>query len=150
MPIRLGGEKENSMASRTAIVQLIEFTFPDITGKTIKIWGQVSLSAGNYLTGGLPMGLIAFADARTVDFNGFLRCDVWDEEPLTSSNGYSYWYSPVTDTLQIIDNTTGKEIPNNTVLPLTDPSVNPDSAPFETQADLLMFEATFDRTTVRG
>jgi hypothetical protein len=75
---------------------------------------------------------------------------VWDEEPLTSTNNYTYWYSPVTDTLQIIVNTTGLELANNTVIPITDPSVNVDSAPFETQADLLMFEATFDRTTVRG
>ena len=138
------------MASRNATLQLQEFTFPDITGKTIKIWGQVVLTAGTYLTGGLPMGLMAFADQRTVDFNGFLRCEVWDEEPLTSTNNYTYWYSPVTDTLQIIVNTTGLELANNTVIPITDPSVNVDSAPFETQADLLMFEATFDRTTVRG
>jgi hypothetical protein len=54
------------MASRNATLQLQEFTFPDITGKTIKIWGQVVLTAGTYLTGGLPMGLMAFADARTV------------------------------------------------------------------------------------
>jgi hypothetical protein len=138
------------MASKTAIVQLIEFTFPDITGRTIKIWGQVALSAGTYQKGGLPMGLIAFADQRTVNFNGFLSCRVWDEEPLTASNSYTYWYSPVTDTLQIINNATGQELADQTQLPLTDPSINPDSAPFETQADLLMFEATFDRTTVRG
>lgn len=138
------------MASRTATLQLQEFTFPDITGKTQKIWGQVIVTAGTYQTGGLPFGLIAFADARTVDFNGFLRCEVWDEEPLTASNSYEYWYSPVTDTLQIIDNKTGLELANNTLLPIVDPSVNVDSAPFETQSDLLMFEATFDRTTVRG
>ena len=138
------------MASRNATIQLQEFTFPDITGKTQKIWGQVIITAGTYLTGGLPFGLIAFADARTVDFNGFLRCEVWDEEPLTSSNGYTYWYSPVTDTLQIIVNSTGLELANNTVIRISDPSVNIDSAPFETQSDLLMFEATFDRTTVRG
>ena len=138
------------MASRNATLQLQEFTFPDVTGKTLKIWGQVVITAGTYLTGGLPMGLMAFADARTVDFNGFLRCEVWDEEPLTSTNNYTYWYSPVTDTLQIIVNTTGLELANNTVIPITDPSVNVDSAPFETQADLLIFEATFDRTTVRG
>ena len=137
------------MASRTAIVQLIEFTFPDITGRTIKIWGQVALSAGNYVTGGLPFGLLAFADARTVDFNGFLRCEVWDEEPLTAATGgLTYQYSPVTDTLQIFNK--GVELAQDTVIPITDPSVNPDSAPFETQTDLLLFEATFDRTVVRG
>jgi hypothetical protein len=138
------------MASRTATIQLQEFTFPDITGRTLKIWGQVVITAGTYQTGGLAFGLLAFADARTVDFNGFLKCSVWDEEPLTSTNDYTYWYSPVTDTLQIIDNKTGLELANNTLLPITDPSVPVDSAPFETQADLLMFEATFDRTTVRG
>lgn len=139
------------MASRNAIIQLIEFTFPDITGKTISAWGQVSLSAGTYLTGGLPFGLLAFADARTVDFNGFLRCEVWDEEPLNSTSGkFVYHYNPVNDTLQIFNSTTGLELANDTVLPITSPSVNPDSAPFETQTDLLMFVATFDRTSVRG
>jgi hypothetical protein len=139
------------MASKTAIVQLIEFTFPDITGRTIGAWGQVALSAGNYQTGGLPFGLIAFADARSVDFNGFLQCEVWDEEPLTSVTGkLAYFYNPVNDTLQIFNTTTGLELAQDTVIPITDPSVNPDSAPFETQSDLLMFHATFDRTTVRG
>ena len=138
------------MASRTATIQLQEFTFPDITGRTIGIWGQIVITAGTYQTGGLAMGLLQFADARTVDFNGFLQCEVWDEEPLTSSNGYTYWYSPVTDTLQIIVNSTGLELANNTVIPITDPSVNVDSAPFETQNDLLLFHATFDRTVVRG
>lgn len=139
------------MASKTAIVQLLEFTFPDITGRTIKIWGQVSLSAGNYVTGGLPFGLLQFADSRAVNFSGFLRCDVWDEEPLTSTTGkFVYHYNPVWDTLQIFNSVTGLELAQDTVLPITDPSVNPDSAPFETQADLLMFEATFDRTNVRG
>lgn len=139
------------MASKTAIVQLLEFTFPDVTSKTISIWGQVAISTGNYLTGGIPFGLIAFADARTVDFNGFLQCTVWDEEPLTSTTGqWQYHYSPTTDTLQIFSTVTGLEMANNTPLPITDPSVNVDSAPFETQADLLMFSAVFDRTSVRG
>ena len=139
------------MASKTAIVQLIEFTFPDNSSKTITAWGQAAISAGNYLTGGLPFGLIAFADARTIDFNGFLQCTVWDEEPLSATTGsYTYHYSPTTDTLEIINSTTGLELANNTPLPITDPSVNPDSAPFETQPDLLMFSAVFDRTSVRG
>jgi len=138
------------MASRTATLQLSEFTFPDITGRTLGAWGQVILTAGTYQTGGLPMGLIQFADARSIDFNGFLQCEVWDEEPLTSSNSYTYWYSPVTDTLQIIDNKTGLELANNTLIPITDPSVNVDSAPYETQNDLLLFHATWDRTVVRG
>jgi hypothetical protein len=138
------------MASRNAIIQLIEFTFPDITSKTIKMWGQVAISAGTYITGGLPMGLLQFADNRTVDFNGFLKCEVWDEEPLTNATFLHYHYNPVTDTLQIYNGQTGLELANNTVIPITDPSVNPDSAPFETQSDLLMFEATFDRTNVRN
>jgi len=54
------------MASRNATLQRQGFTFPDVTGKTLKIWGQVIITAGTYLTGGLPMGLMAFADARTV------------------------------------------------------------------------------------
>src|ERR1035437_7002527 len=92
------GEKMSS--SVNASLGLIEVCFPDITGKVIRGWGQVVITAGGYVTGGLAMGLIAWLDGRTVDFNGFLRCDVWDEE--VQLNGlYRYHYNPVTDTLQI-------------------------------------------------
>ena len=133
-----------------ATITLTEITFPDITGKTIKAWGQVVVSPGVYAKGGLPMGLLLFADARSVDFNGFLRCDVWDEEQQTTL--YDYHYNPTNDTLQIF--LAGVEYPNGAVINIVDPVENPDApivvSPSVAQQNLLMFEATFDRTTVRS
>jgi hypothetical protein len=133
-------------------ITLSELTFPDITGKTIKIWGQVIISPGTYTVGGLPMGLINFADGRTVDFNAFLRCEVWDEEPQNSGNlGYVYVYSPVGDVLQIF-HFNGTELVNGETINLVDPALNPD-APVPTSphaANTILFEATFDRTGARG
>ncbi len=133
-----------------AVITLTELTFPDITGKTIKAWGQVVISAGVYAKGGLPMGLIQFLDNRTVDFNGFLRCDVWDEEAV--SNLFTYHYSPVNDTLQIFQGNV--EYPAGALLNLVDP-IEPVDAPLPQspavpQQNLLIFEVTVDRTTVRG
>jgi len=114
------------------------------------MFGQVVIGAGTYLKGGIPMGLLQFADNRTVDFNGFLRCDVWDEEQVT--NLLTYHYSPANDTLQIFQGNV--EYTNGAAINLVDPAIGPD-APLETspiipQQNLLLFEATFDRTTVRG
>ena len=96
------------------------------------------------------MGLLTFADQRTIDFNGFLRCDVWDEEQVTTL--YDYHYSPANDTLQIF--LAGVEYTNGAAINLTDPAIGPDAplqtSPIVPQTNLLMFEATFDRTTVRG
>ena len=142
------GEIMSSSAS--ASLTLVEICFPDITGKVIRGWGQVVLAAGGYVTGGLPMGLIAWLDARTVDFNGFLRCEVWDEE--VQLNGLTrYHYNPVTDTLQIFT-AAGVELASGVSVPLVDPITGPDESfvPFFTQPNLLMFEVSIDRTTVRG
>jgi hypothetical protein len=118
-------------------VSLTELCFPDITGKTIKAWGTVALGYGlNYTTGGIPFGLISFADARTVDFSGFLRCEVFDESA-AGAVVYTFRYVAATDTLQIFSN--GTEVANGAVIPtalLTDSSI--------------VFEATFNRTTVLG
>ena len=81
------------------------------------------------------MGLMKFADDRTVDFNGFLRCRVWDENIQTIL--YMYRYSPVGDVLQIFDNT-GAELASGSALPAL--VLNGD----------ILFEASWDRTTVRG
>jgi len=133
-----------------ATISLVELTFPDITGKTIGMWGQVVISAGTYKTGGLPMGLLLFADARTVDFNGFLECNVWDEEAVT--NLLTYHYSPANDTLQIFQGNV--EYTNGATINLVDPAIGPDqpleTSPIVPQQNLLMFSAIFDRTTVRG
>lgn len=138
-------------SAAAATLTLVEVCYPDITGKVIRGWGQIVVTPGGYVTGGLPMGLILWLDGRTVDFNGFLRCDVWDEE--VQLNGlYRYHYSPVSDTLQIFT-PAGVELASGATVPFTDPKiVNVDESfvPFFNQPNLLMFEVSVDRTTVRG
>lgn len=125
------------MSSVVSIVTLSEVTFPDIAGKTIRAWGQVSFSPGTYVNGGLVMGLLNFADGRTVDFNGFLRCKIWGEEPVTATvGGYSYHYSPVGDVVQVLYN--GVEL------------VTGASIPVQVLNDIVLFLATWNRTTVLG
>src|ERR1700676_2271182 len=104
------------MSSVTSKISLSEICFPDITGKTIRAWGQVNFTAGAYTAGGLAMGLVLYADARTVDFNGFLRCEVFGEDVVTATvGGALYYYSPVTDTLQIL--IAGVELANGVAVP---------------------------------
>src|SRR6202521_2625795 len=119
-------------SSTPAKLTLTELCFPDITGKTIRAWGLVNLVPGGYVTGGIPFGLVLFADVRTVDFNGFLRCEVYGEEPVNNIIGtsYTYHYSPVNDALQIFNN--GVELGSTTTLPLA------------VLADVLLFEATWN------
>ena len=83
------------------------------------------------------MGLLQYADARTVDFNGFLRCSVFGEDVVTATvGGYQLHYSPVGDVLQIILN--GVELANGA------------SIPAAILNDTILFLAVWDRTTVRG
>jgi len=85
------------------------------------------------------MGLLSFSDARTIDFNAFLRCLVTPENAAAvGAATYSYRYVPEGDYLQIIDNTTGKELANGA------------SVPASVLAQSLIFEAVWDRTTTRG
>ncbi len=127
------------MSSVNSTISLATLCFPDITGATIKAWGTVTFSAGSYVAGGLPMGLLLYADSRTVDFNGFLRCLVTPENaaaPATAT--HSYRYVPTTDSLQIIDNTTGEELASGA------------SIPSEVLAQDLIFDAVWNRTTTLG
>lgn len=125
------------MSSVTSTITLSELTFPDISGKTVRAWGQVNFAPGTYVTGGLVMGLLNFADGRTVDFNGFLRCKVFGEDPITSSvGGYSYHYSPVGDVLQLF--LRGVELANGAAIPV------------QILNDTVLFLATWNRTTVLG
>jgi hypothetical protein len=120
------------------IGSLSELCFPDCTsGKVIRAWGLVNLSAGGYTVGGIPFGLFNFLDVRTVDVNAFLKCDVYGEEPLnTTTAGITYHYSPQNDALQIFFG--GVEFGALQTLPTG------------ILADVLLFEASVDRTTVRG
>jgi len=123
--------------SVTATISLSELCFPDLTGKTLQAWGQVVFSPGAYTFGGIPMGLIAYADARTVDFQGFLRCSVYTEDVLTPTvGGYSFHYSPIGDVLQITYG--GVELAQGTAIPAN--ILN----------DTVLFLAVWNRTTVLG
>jgi len=84
------------------------------------------------------MGLIAWLDSRTVDFNGFLRCRVFGEDPVSANvgQGISYHYSPVGDVLQIFQ--LGVEVANGAAVPV------------QVLNDNVLFEVSVDRTTVRG
>jgi hypothetical protein len=125
------------MSSVNASVTLSILCFPDITGATIKAWLLVTVNSGTYVTGGIPFGLLAFADTHTVDFNGFLDCAVKSELPLVvgTSGEYTYRYSPSTDGLQILKN--GTEIAAGAI-------------PAEVLADDIIAQATWNRTTVLG
>jgi hypothetical protein len=126
------------MSSVVSTITLTELCFPDCTQKTIRGWGQVTFAAGTYTTGGLVMGLLNWLDVRTVDFNGFLKCEVWGEEPITGSvGGYLYHYSPVGDVLQILT-AAGVELASGAAIPAA------------VLNDVVLFEVTVDRTTVRG
>ena len=125
------------MSDIIAGVSLSILDFPDITSSTTKFWLSVALGYGlNYTTGGIPFGLIALADSKTVNFDGFLRCDVFDEAA-AGATVYTFRYVAATDTLQIFSN--GSELSNGAVLPtalLTDSSI--------------VAEATFNRTEMLG
>ncbi len=130
--VRLGGEKRNRMSNIVAGITLGTLCFPDITGATIGAWFSVSFGYGlNYTTGGIPAGLTAFADAQTIDFNGFLECTVWDESPFDGTTLYTFRYVPSTDKLQIFQTLGGStgtttELANGSALPtalLVDSSV---------------------------
>jgi hypothetical protein len=127
------------VSSATSAISLSEICFPDITGKTIQAWLQVNFTAGSYTTGGLLMGLLAYADSRTVDFNGFLRASVWGEDVLTATvGGYTYHYSPVGDLLQIVNATTGLELASGAAIPV------------QVLSDIVLCLAVWNRTTVLG
>jgi hypothetical protein len=125
------------MSSVTSVISLSEICFPDVTGKTIQAWGQVSFTPGTYSSGGLVFGLLQYADARTVDFNGFLRCSVFGEDVITATvGGYGYHYSPVGDVLQITFN--GVELASGAAIPAA------------VLNDTVLFLAVWNRTCVLG
>ena len=56
-------------------VSLTPLCFPDITSKTTRLFATVNFGYGlQYTTGGIPAGLLAFADANTVNADGFPVC----------------------------------------------------------------------------
>jgi Ice-binding-like len=125
----------SSVTSTIGLSGLAEICHPDITGKTLRSWGLVTISPGGYTVGGIPMGLFNFLDVRTVDVFGFLDCTVWGENPVVGTF-YEYHYSPVNDALQIF--TGGVELVANQTIPSS------------ILKDMLIFESTVDRTSTRG
>jgi hypothetical protein len=122
------------MSSAVASVSLSELCFPDITGKTIGAYILVTFGVGTYTTGGIPFGLVAFADQRTVDFNAFLICALYDETSSDASGtAYSFRYIPATDSVLIYAN--GTELASGASVTIT---------------DSVIAHAVWDRTTVRG
>jgi hypothetical protein len=127
------------MSSVTSVISLSTLCFPDITQSTIQAWLQVNFTPGTYTTGGLLMGLLAYADSRTIDFNGFLRASVWGEDVVTTTvGGFVYHYSPVGDVLQIVSATTGLELAGGSAIPAG------------VLSDIVLCLAVWNRTTVLG
>jgi hypothetical protein len=127
----------SSAAAGIGLGNLSQLCFPDCTGAAIRAWGLVTITPGGYTVGGIPFGLFNFLDVRTVDVNAFLKCDVYGEEPLNATTaGITYHYSPQNDSLQIFF--LGVEFAALQTIPAG------------ILADILLFEATVDRTTVRG
>jgi hypothetical protein len=107
------------MSSAVSSVTLTQLCFPDITGATLGAYLSVSFGAGTYTTGGIPMGLVLYADQRTIDFNNFLVCAFYDETSSDSSGVvYSFRYIPTTDSVQIFSN--GTELASGASVAITD------------------------------
>ena len=134
-------EKRNKMSLVPDPITYTELTFPDITGKTLGAFALCTFSGAAYTLGGIAANLMKFADVRTVDFNGFLRAEYYGEEPFSAITGngeYIFYYSPVTDTLQIISRVTGLELAAGAAIPAG------------VMTDTILVHAVWDRTTVRG
>jgi hypothetical protein len=110
---------------------LTTLCFPDITGATLGAYGLATFAPGAYVAGGVPFGLVQYADARTIDFNGFLMCQLLDETQ--EVNQYTFKYIPSSDVVQIFLN--GTELANGIPINITDP---------------VLFHAVWNRTTTLG
>ena len=127
----------SSVPATIGLGNLSQLCFPDCTGAIIRAWGLVSITPGGYTVGGIPFGLFPFLDARTVDVNAFLKCDVYGEEPYGAVvvPGIDYHYSPTNDALQIFYQ--GVEFIANQTIPAA------------VLSDVLLFECWVDRTSTR-
>jgi hypothetical protein len=136
---------EKSMSSVTGSVTLTILDFPDITGAALKAWLLVTVNSGTYTTGGIPMGLVLWADQHTVDFHCFLRALLNTDNPYVagSTGEYTYRYNPVTDSLQIFGPGTLATGPGGAELAAG-------AIPAEVLADSIVCEAVWNRTTTLG
>ena len=138
IPIPVPTVTFSSTPATIGLAGLSEICFPDITGKSIRAWGLVTITPGGYTVGGIPMGMMNFLDVRTVDFFGLLSVEVYGEEPYGAVvlPGYTYHYSPVNDALQVFY--AGVELLQNQTIGAG------------ILADILLFETQVDRTSTRG
>lgn len=85
--------------------------YTTIDQKTITIWAQVTISAGVYLVGGIPFGLVSLARSLTIDDATFLAARVVSEKQVPFTGTYfNYRYYPTTDYLQIFQQTTSSGV----------------------------------------
>ena len=80
-------------------------------------------------------------DVRTVDFNGELRVEFYGEDPYNATTGvgtYRFVYSPVTDTLQLVNYVTGLEATVGAAVPTG------------VTSDTVLMKVVVDRTSTRG
>lgn len=128
----------SSTLATVGLSNLSELCWPDITGKSIRAWGLVTITPGGYTVGGIPLGMFNFLDVRTVDVNGILSVEVYGEEPYGAVvlPGYTYHYSPQNDGLQIMY--AGVELLQSQTIPAG------------VLADVLLFETQVNRTSTLG
>jgi hypothetical protein len=112
---------------------------PTFDSKTISVWGQFTFGGSDfYETGGIPAGLVKFANALTIDTASgqFLQCEIWGEDTVFTASfeqgGYFYKYNYPADTIQIFT-PAGVELTNSQLLPAA--ILN----------DVVMFHATWIR-----
>lgn len=84
---------------------------PSFDAKTSTLWVQLLIGAGVYNVGGIPVGMVAYANAQTVDTKQFLQADITGE----TANNYTYKYIPATDLLQIFN--AGTELTASAIIP---------------------------------
>jgi hypothetical protein len=104
------------MASNLPAVTFADL-FPtgvSVDQKTISMWLQVSIGSGVYATGGIPAGVQAQANAKTIDDTTFLFALV-ESELTRGATYYTYKYIPTTDKLQIFSN--GTELSASAIIP---------------------------------
>jgi len=85
----------------------------DITGKTISVYMQMTFGTGSYATGGLSVGITAYADAQTIDVTNFLQALIQGEA--TETTTYDFKYNPTTDKVMIFS--AGTELANGSNIP---------------------------------
>ena len=123
----------SSVVSQAILDPATTLLFPDITGGSIGAYFNVTFTAGTYTSGGVPVGLMAWADQQTIDFHCFLICAFYNESYDGASTVYTFRYIPTTDTVVIYSS--GVELASGNAVAIT---------------DSVIAHAVFNRTTTLG